>query len=284
MADLEILGLELDQALKVIFIIILAVFVGKILSIYTTKILRKKMTMDHVKIITKGIYSVIFFIALIAILPLIGIDMSGLVVAGGIFAIVIGFAAQGIVGNLISGIFLIFERPVKIGDVVNIDNTIGQVEDIRIISTTIRTFDGNFVRIPNMTVFNSKIINHFVNKARRFEYVVGIRYRDDADRAVNIIKEIIDAHPFALKYPEPMVFVNELGNSSVDILVKVWAPFTEWYSVKMTLLWKIKTGLEENDIVIPFPQREVWFNNKLPITERIPERDHIADGNPKEFP
>jgi small-conductance mechanosensitive channel len=189
-------------------------------------------------------------------------------VAGGIFAIVIGFAAQSIVGNLISGIFLIFERPVKIGDVVNIDSTIGQVEDIRIISTTIRTFDGHFVRIPNMTVFNAKIINYFVNKARRFEYTVGIRYMDDADNALKIIRETIEEHPFALKYPEPVLFVDTLGDSSVNVNVKIWAPFTEWYDVRKDLLWKIKTRLEKNGIMVPFPQREVWFRNELKMDDR----------------
>lgn len=275
MGDLELGGINIEQVLLVVLIIVLAVMIGKILSLYTTRFLRKRMSLDHVKIITKGIYGFVFFIALMMVLPIVGFSISGLAVAGGIFAIVIGFAAQSIVGNLISGIFLIFERPVKIGDVVNIDSTIGQVEDIRIISTTIRTFDGHFVRIPNMTVFNAKIINYFVNKARRFEYTVGIRYRDDADSALKIIKETIEKHPFALKYPEPVMFVDSLGDSSVNINVKIWAPFTEWYEVRKDLLWKIKTGLEKNGIIVPFPQREVWFNNDLKIENTEKETQDI---------
>ncbi len=261
--DIGIGGLNLENILLVTVILIAAILLGKALSMYVTRFLKKRMSLDHVKIITKGVYVVIFFIAFLMVLPIVGLDVSGLAVAGGIFAIVLGFAAQGIVGNLISGIFLVFERPVKVGDVVNIDSTIGMVEDIRIISTTIRTFDGYFVRIPNLTVFNAKIINYFVNKARRFEYTVGIRYKDDADKAVTIIKETVDEHPFALKYPEPVIFVDTLGNSSVDINVKIWAPFTEWYDVRKDLLWKIKTRLEKNGIFVPFPQRELWFNNEL---------------------
>ncbi len=261
--DIGIGGLNLENILLVTVILIAAILLGKALSMYVTRFLKKRMSLDHVKIITKGVYVVIFFIAFLMVLPIVGLDVSGLAVAGGIFAIVLGFAAQGIVGNLISGIFLVFERPVKVGDVVNIDSTVGQVEDIRIISTTIRTFDGYFVRIPNLTVFNAKIINYFINKARRFEYTVGIRYRDDAEKAVAIIKETIDENPFALKYPEPVIFVDTLGNSSVDINVKIWAPFTEWYDVRKDLLWKIKTRLEKNGIFVPFPQRELWFNNEL---------------------
>lgn len=261
--DIGIGGLNLENILLVTVILIAAILLGKALSMYVTRFLKKRMSLDHVKIITKGVYVVIFFIAFLMVLPIIGLDVAGLAVAGGIFAIVLGFAAQGIVGNLISGIFLVFERPVKVGDVVNIDSTVGMVEDIRIISTTIRTFDGYFVRIPNLTVFNAKIINYFVNKARRFEYTIGIRYRDDAEKAVAIIKETIDENPFALKYPEPVIFVDTLGNSSVDINIKIWAPFTEWYDVRKDLLWKMKTRLEKNGIFVPFPQRELWFNNEL---------------------
>ena len=256
-------GISLLDLIVVFFVIILGVFVGKALSLYLSRYLKKRMTRDHIKIVTKSIYFVIFFIALLIILPIIGIDASSIALAGGIFAIVIGFATQSIFGNLVSGIFLIFERPIKLGDVVNIDGTVGQVEDIRIISTTLRTFDGYFIRIPNMTVFNGKITNFFVNKVRRFEYVVGIRYKDDADKALKIIKSTIERNPFALKYPEPVIFVDQLGNSSVDITIKIWAPFTEWYDVRKDLLWKIKTDLEKNGIVVPFPQREVWFNNEL---------------------
>jgi small-conductance mechanosensitive channel len=265
--DYELGGVPINKILLVLIIALAAAVIGKSISLYFTRLMKKRMTRDHIKIITKAFYFLIFFIAAIIVLPIVGINASSLIVAGGIFAIVIGFATQTIFGNLVSGLFLIFERPIKVGDVVNIDSTIGQVEDIRVISTTIRTFDGYFVRIPNMTVFNSKITNFFVNKARRFEYSVGIRYKDDADKAIQIIKETIEEHPFALKYPEPMVFVEQLGNSSVDITVKIWAPFSEWYEVRRELLWKIKVNLEENGIFVPFPQREVWFNSEL-VTSR----------------
>ncbi|MFO8051750.1 MAG: mechanosensitive ion channel family protein [Thermoplasmatota archaeon] len=261
--DIEIVGLGLDKILLTIIIAIAAVTLGKIMSLYLTQKLKKVMTQDHVKILTKAIYFLLFFIAVLIILPIIGFDPSSIALAGGIIAIIIGFATQSIFGNLVSGIFLIFERPIKLGDVIKVDDTYGMVEDIKVISTTVRTFDGYFVRIPNMTVFNTKIVNYFVNKARRFEYTIGIRYRDDAEKAIEVIRDTIEKHPFALKYPEPLIFVDELGDSSVEIVVKIWAPFTEWYDVRMELLWKIKKDLEKNGIHVPFPQREVWFNNEL---------------------
>ena len=189
--------------------------------------------------------------------------------AGGVAGIVIGFASQSIMGNFISGVFLMIERPIKIGDQVNIDNKLGYVEDIKIISTIIRTYDGLYIRLPNETVFTTSITNYVANLTRRFEYVVGIRYEDDADKAIRIIKGLIDDQPYALVNPSPYVFVDNLGDNAVNIIVRVWAPATEWFDMKTKLLWIIKKTLEENGIEIAFPQRTIWFASGLD-TRRIP--------------
>ncbi|MGC9308543.1 MAG: mechanosensitive ion channel family protein, partial [Thermoplasmatota archaeon] len=193
----------------------------------------------------------------------IGFSLSGLLVAGGIMGIVIGFASQTVVSNLISGLFLIMEKPIKVGDSVNIDNVAGVVEDVRILSTTIRTFDGIYTRLPNDKVFSSNIQNYVAHGARRFAYSIGIRYRDDADKAKEVITELLETHPLILKEPAPQVFVDELGNSSVNLKVRMWAPSTHWYGVYTEMLWKIKLALEDNGIQIPFPQRVVWFEDTL---------------------
>ncbi|MEZ5336245.1 MAG: mechanosensitive ion channel family protein [Methanolobus sp.] len=206
------------------------------------------------------------------IFPVLNIDTSGLLVAGGVVGIVIGFASQSIVGNFISGVFLMIERPIKIGDQVNIDNQLGYVEDIKIISTIIRTYDGLYMRLPNETVFTTSITNYVANLVRRFEYVVGIRYEDDADEAIRIIKDLIYTEPYALVNPSPSVFVENLGDNSVNIKVRIWAPATEWYDLKTRLLWIIKKTLEENGIEIAFPQRTIWFASDL-NTRRVAE-DH----------
>lgn len=244
-------------------VLMLSVFIGKILALYLRRSLKEKMDKSHLVIILNASYYGIVAITFVfIILPILGVETSSLLVAGSIFGLVIGFASQSIVGNLISGLFLIFERPIKLGNQVNIDGNVGIVEDISLISTIIRTYDGLYVRIPNENVFTTTITNYVANVARRFEYVVGVRYSDDADQAIGIIKNLIEEHSFALKNPEPVVFVGELGNNSVNITVKIWAPSTDWYALKTELLWKIKKTLEENGIEIAFPQRVVWFANE----------------------
>jgi small-conductance mechanosensitive channel len=105
---------------------------------------------------------------------------------------------------------------------------------------------------------------------RRFEFSLGISYSDDADNAIRIIKDLIDKEPFALLNPYPSVFVNELGDSSVKLTVKIWAPMSEWFALKTSLLWTIKKTLEENGIEIPFPQQVVYLHN-VPEKNQIPE-------------
>jgi Small-conductance mechanosensitive channel len=257
------------QIIMVIVILFFAILIGKGITIYLQRSLKDKMDKEHLNILLKTIYYGLIVVAIIGVIfPLLNIDTSGLLVAGGVVGIVLGFASQSIVGNFISGIFLMIERPVKIGDQVNIDNKLGYVEDIKIISTIIRTYDGLYIRLPNETVFTTSITNYVANLTRRFEYVVGIRYEDDADKAIKIIKGLIDDQPYALVNPSPSVFVDNLGDNAVNIIVRVWAPATEWYDMKTKLLWIIKKTLEENGIEIAFPQRTVWFASEL-NTKRI---------------
>lgn len=244
-----------------------SLLLSKLLAINVRRSLKERIAREHLELIVKVLSYVIIIIAVIWALPHIGVEPSGLMVAGGIVGLAIGFASQSIVGNLVSGLFLIMERPVKIGDTVEIDGITGVVEDIRIISTTLRTFDGLYVRIPNETVFTSNITNYVAHAARRFEYTVGIRYSDDAEKAIQIILGTIEKHPLALKNPPPQVFVDELGDNSVNIVVRAWAPTGEWLGVKMELLWKIKSAIEAEGIEIPFPQRVLWFAENNPSTQ-----------------
>ena len=258
----EIYGeMTIFDLLIAFLVVIISIFLAKGAATYLRRSLREKINKDHLEIIVKVVFYSIIIIAVLSILAILGVNPAGLLVAGSVAGLVIGFASQSIVGNLVSGLFLIIERPIKIGDQVNINEITGFVEEIRIISTTIRTYDGLYVRIPNQTVFTTNVTNYVYNIVRRFKYVVGIRYSDDANKAIEIIRKVIDDEPLALKNPAPQAFVDNLGDNSVNIIVRIWAPVSDWYSLKMKLLWEIKIALEAQGIEIAFPQRVVWFGN-----------------------
>lgn len=264
----------LGSVLKFILILSFSTVFAKILTLYLRRYLKDRVSKDVGETILKILYYGTLTIVFISNLHLIGIKPSALLVAGGVTGIILGFASQNIVGNLISGFFLMVERPIKIGDQVQISDVSGFVTDIRIISTLIRTYDGLLVRIPNQQVFTTNITNIVGHPVRRFEYTIRIRYSDDANAAIFLIKDLVDKEPFALLNPSPSVFVNDFGDSWVNISVRIWAPVNEWFGIKTRLLWKIKQTLEENGIEVPLPQRivRIQADSKNP-DELIPEKE-----------
>ncbi len=275
--DLDFLDLSLPisdgtvtmgSVLKFILILSFSTFFAKIFSLYLRRSLKDRVSKDVGETIIKVLYFGILATVFFSNLPLIGIHPSGFLLAGGVAGIVLGFASQSIVGNLVSGFFLMVERPIKIGDQVQINDVSGYVIDIRIISTLIRTYDGLLVRIPNQQVFTTNITNIVGHPVRRFEYIIRIRYSDDANAAIFLIKDLIDKEPFALLNPSPSVFVSDLGDSSVNITVRIWAPVNEWFGIKTRILWDIKQTLEENGIEIPLPHRVVRIQTD---SKKVPE-------------
>ena len=254
----------LNLAISILIFIIVMLITNRI-AVYVRRALKEKMSKDHLELIVKIVTYSIMIIVVLSILGNLGLNPSGLLVAGGVAGLVVGFASQSLVSNLISGLFLIVERPIKIGDQVEVNNIRGYVEDIRIISTTLRTYDGLYVRIPNQLVFTTSVINFVSNIVRRITYVIGIRYSDDADKAIDIIKNVVDQQALALKNPAPKAFVDNFGDNSVNIVVWVWAPASDWYELKMKLLLKLKKALEAEGIEIAFPQRVVWFGKETEL-------------------
>jgi len=249
-------------ALAVFFI---GIFISLLIRRIIYRVSIKFMPKDISSILSKVIYYVLVIIVVISTFGVLGVDLTGFIIAGGILGIILGFALQSVTSNFVSGLFLFWERPLKIGDLVEIDGQIGRVVDISIMSTKIIGLDGVLIRIPNEKVFQAIINNPSKTIARRIDFVVGISYRSDAEKAYNVIRDIVLKHPFVLVYPEPEIFVEELGDSSVNIRVRVWAPTSEWYNVRKELLWKIKKALDQAGIEIPYPQHDLWFRSPLEI-------------------
>ncbi|MFA7198489.1 MAG: mechanosensitive ion channel family protein, partial [Methanoculleus sp.] len=242
--------ITLENILYFTVVLTVGVIIAKIVAINVRRILAERLPKNESELFAKLIYYIIIIWAFVIALPQLKFDLSGLLVAGGVAGLVIGFASQSVVSNLISGLFLMFERPIKLGDNINVADVTGSVEDVRILSTVIKTYDGIYIRIPNEKVFTSNITNYVHNAARRFTYEIRIRYEDDADAAIRIAREVIEKHPFALKNPAPSVFVDNFGEHSVNLTAYIWAPARNWWEVRTDLLWKIKVALEENGIEI----------------------------------
>ncbi|MCE4605012.1 MAG: mechanosensitive ion channel family protein [Desulfurococcales archaeon] len=247
--------------LIIIASLIIAHFIKKFLSKILYTILPRQISETIIKIVY---YSVIFLGFMIAIGTL-GIDLTTLVIAGGFAGIIVGLALQPLLSNLFAGIYLLGEKSIVPGDHVLIDDIEGIVLEMSVMSTKIKTLDGVLLRIPNNKVFESKLYNYSRFPVRRLEFSVSIAYKEDADKAISIIKDIVDRHHFVMLDPEPEIFVSSLGSSGVEIIARVWVPSSEWYTVVRELTWNIKKALSDSGVEIPFMQVDVWLRTPIEI-------------------
>ncbi len=260
---LNLFGTEVAPLTILLAIVIIAVgfSIAHFAKMITTKYIGTKLPTDTRKTVGKLIYYVIIAIALLSAVGISGLDLSGLFLAGGIAGIVIGFATQSLFSNLISGIFLQLDKPMKIGDPVLITGKLpdvaGVVVEITTLSSRLRMFDGTYVRLPNSDVFLSEIRNYSGAAARRVELSVGVAYKEDLDFVIATIRNSLTSTPLILIEPPPDIFVDTLGDSAVIVNVWCWTPFSVWFDMKKQLVQQIKTVLDRNGIEIPYPQRKV---------------------------
>jgi small-conductance mechanosensitive channel len=249
--------------LLTLVIIVAGFAIAHLVRIVMTRYIGSHVPPDTRKTLGKVTYYVIIAIALLSAMGVSGLNLSGLFFAGGIAGIVVGFATQSLFSNLISGIFLQIDKPMKIGDPVLITGKLpdvaGIVVEITTLSSRLRMFDGTYVRLPNSDVFLSEIRNYSSAVARRVEISVGIAYKEDVSKVVGIIRKSLKETPLVLIEPEPDVYVDNLGDSAVNINVWCWVPFSVWFDTRKQIMQQIKRELDGNGIEMPFPQRVVYF-------------------------
>lgn len=199
----------------------------------------------------------ILIITLLAVLSQFGVETTSIVAVIGASALAVGLALQGTLSNVAAGVMLLILRPFKIGDVVNIGSTMGVVDEIGLFTTEMHSFDNIGISMPNSRVWGDEIQNYNRFDIRRVDMEFGIGYDDDMDKAMKVIKEILDADERVLDEPEPLIAVSGLGDSSVGIRVRPWANRSDVWPLRYDITKKVKERFDEEDITFPYPQRDV---------------------------
>jgi small-conductance mechanosensitive channel len=245
--------------IRVIIIIFIGLPLVKIISRSVGRTIgKKKDSLQTEMIVTKGILYAGLALIFVALLNEFGFRISVLLGALGIFGIAIGFASQTSVSNIISGLFLITERPCEIGDMVQIGSTTGIVLSIDILSTKLRTFDNRFIRIPNETILKTEMINISRFPIRRMDLDIGVAYKEDIRRVMAILKDIAGKNPYCLEEPAPRIFLNEFGNSSINIRFSIWFEKSDWLNLRTSIKLEIKERFDAEGIEIPFPHISLY--------------------------
>jgi small conductance mechanosensitive channel len=193
----------------------------------------------------------------IAVLSKLGVQTTSFVAVLGAAGLAVGLALQGSLGNFASGVLLLLFRPIKKGDFVEAGGTSGSVNEISVFTTILMTPDNKKVIVPNSQVTGGIIINYSATGTRRVDLVAGIGYSDDIAKAKEVLKRIVAAHPAILPEPAPVIEVAELGDSSVNLVVRPWVNSGDYWRVYWDLTESIKLEFDKEGISIPFPQRDV---------------------------
>ncbi|AZQ68603.1 mechanosensitive ion channel [Silicimonas algicola] len=199
----------------------------------------------------------ILALTLIFVLQQFGFQTASLVALLGAAGLAIGLALQGVLGGVASGVMLVVFRPIKLGDFVEVNGHTGTVKDISIFTTELATLDNVQVIIPNTEVWSNTIKNYSVYDKRRAEWIFGVSYDADLKAAEQIIRDTIFSDPRSLSEPAPFLQVNNLGDFSVDFLVRCWVPATDYFQYQADMKRAVKEAFDANGIDIPFPTRTV---------------------------
>ena len=203
------------------------------------------------------VYYVALAVVLIAVLGLFGIETTSLVAMLGAAGLAVGLALQGTLSNFASGVMLLLFRPFKKGDFVDVAGVKGTVDEVGIFTTVLNTPDNVRIIVPNSEIYGSTITNYAAYETRRNDIVIGVSYADDLGTAEAVIRRVLDADERVMREPAPQVAVAELGDSSVNFVVRPWCTRADYWDLRFDLLRRLKEELEAAGCSIPFPQRDV---------------------------
>ena len=213
------------------------------------------------EIITKLLTSlsgyIVYLIALVIILDLFGVNTASLVALVGAAGLAIGLALKDTLSNVAAGVMLLFVKPLKKAEFVEVAGSSGSVTDLGLFTTVLETADGIFVSIPNSTVWASAIKNFSRNEKRRMDITVGISYGDSIEDGLTALRELVAEESRILQTPEPQYLVLTLADSSVNLQLRAWAPTSDYWDIYWKTQRKVKEKVESKGITIPFPQRDL---------------------------
>ncbi|MFO7954401.1 mechanosensitive ion channel family protein [Thioalkalivibrio sp.] len=244
-------------AIRAAVYLLVGLLVARLVSRGLARMLEDKLDAQQVMLTRRISFYVIVLLVLASALRELGFDLTVLLGAAGILTVALGFASQTSASNLISGLFLIGERPFSVGDVIKVGDATGEVLSIDPLSVKLRTFDNLMVRVPNESLVKSQLTNLTRFPIRRLDMQIGVAYHTDLKQLRNVLMTVAENNPVCLEEPSPLFIFLEYGESALKIQLSVWARREKFLDLRNTMHEGVKVALDEAGIEIPFPQRTV---------------------------
>ncbi|MEA1080514.1 mechanosensitive ion channel family protein [Marinobacter qingdaonensis] len=255
----QALALTMTYAPKVVLAIVTLIvglwLINRFVGVLDTKLGKKDPTLN--KFLCGLIGAVLKILLLISVASMVGIATTSFVAIIGAAGLAIGFALQGSLANFAGGVLILIFKPFKVGDTIEAQGFLGAVDEISILYTIVNTFDNRRIVIPNGSLSNATLVNVSIYDKRRCDMTFGISYDDDIDKAKAILKRLMEEDERSLTEPAPRICVGSLGDSSVNLMFRVWVPTDDLWPFYWDMQEKVKKAFDAEDITIPFPQRDV---------------------------
>jgi small-conductance mechanosensitive channel len=248
--------------LSTFLIVFLILVLFKLSHLFLSRALKGRISDQRAFLIRKLFRYAGFTVAAMTVFNRIGIDLSAILGAAGILGIAIGFAAQTSVSNVISGLFLISEKPFVVGDVIQVGDAMGSVLSIDFLSIKIQTFDNRFIRIPNETIIKTNVVNITRFPIRRLDVWITVSYKENLEKVKAVLEDVAKNNLFALDNPEPLIVLDKFDASGINILFGLWFEKSNFLNLKNSIMWDVKKRFDQEHITIPYPQLDVRLGGK----------------------
>lgn len=253
---------NLFKLIGALVIIILIWLVFKFVKRGIKRIPEQKMAKHYKNMLSKSITYLFFTIVVMYILSLFGVKLSAIWGAAGIAGVAIGFAAQTSVSNFISGLFVIGEKTMKIGDFIIVGSVSGTVDEIGLLSVKVHNSDGQMIRIPNSTIINTNFQNNSFFEKRRMTFEASVAYDSDLEKALQVLSQVPSKCPTVLKEPEAKVWFDGLEESGLKVILAVWFNPSDLVQTKNDVYVNIVKLFKENNLEIPYSKLDVNITNQ----------------------
>jgi len=259
--------LIIDYGLKLLLAVVtlvIGLWIIKLIMRAMVRNMEKRNVEASLRQFLSSLLSILLKIMLIiSVISMVGVQMTSFVAILAAAGLAVGMALSGTLQNFAGGVLIILMKPFKVGDFIDAQGFMGTVKDIQIFNTILKTPDNKTIIIPNGGLSTSPMTNFSTEETRRVDFTFGIGYSDNIDKAKSVLSEIIGKDSRIMKDPEPFIAVSELGDSSVNFAVRVWAKASDYWGIYFDMNENVKKTFDAEGISIPFPQRDVHlFNEK----------------------
>jgi len=257
-----IIPFAINIAMAIVIYIIGKIVVNVLVNVFGKLMTKSKYDDMLIEFLKSIIRAVLMLFVIIASLDQLGVDTTSLAAILAAAGLAIGLSLQGSLSNFAAGVMLLVFRPFKAGNFIEAGGAMGTVNSIGIFTTLMTTPDNKEIIVPNGAIYGGNITNFSAKDTRRVDMVFGIGYDDDLKKAKSILEEMIKAEPRVLPEPAPQVAVSELGDSSVNFVVRPWANAGDYWGLKFDFTEAVKLRFDAEGISIPYPQMDVHVHKQ----------------------